>query len=91
MDSDVEMDMDAVTPSASKGKEKAVDICASSDRDTLPWYVPRPARPWPHIFIFYPFRVEKYRPVTLDDVVSHKDITTTSGHRLRIVFQTAHV
>lgn len=23
-------------------------------------------------------RVEKYRPVTLDDVVSHKDITTTS-------------
>ncbi|KAG8754787.1 hypothetical protein FRC14_004643 [Serendipita sp. 396] len=22
--------------------------------------------------------VEKYRPVTLDDVVSHKDITTTS-------------
>lgn len=23
-------------------------------------------------------RVEKYRPVTLDDVVSHKDITSTS-------------
>jgi len=23
-------------------------------------------------------RVEKYRPVTLDDVVSHKDITNTS-------------
>ena len=23
-------------------------------------------------------RVEKYRPVTLDDVVSHKDITGTS-------------
>lgn len=24
------------------------------------------------------FRVEKYRPVTLDDVVSHHDITSTS-------------
>jgi hypothetical protein len=45
MDSDVDMDMDAVTPSASKGKEKAIDICAPSNRDTLPWYVPRPARP----------------------------------------------
>ncbi|KAN0088420.1 P-loop containing nucleoside triphosphate hydrolase protein [Tylopilus felleus] len=56
MDSDVDMDVDAVTPSAFKGKEKAVTICA--DGDTLPW-------------------VEKYRPVTLNDVVSHKDITTT--------------
>lgn len=26
-------------------------------------------------------RVEKYRPVTLDDVVSHKDITSTSKQR----------
>lgn len=25
-----------------------------------------------------PPRVEKYRPVTLDEVVSHKDIVTTS-------------
>lgn len=29
-------------------------------------------------FIDQCFRVEKYRPVTLDDVVSHKDITSTS-------------
>ncbi|KAI9456923.1 P-loop containing nucleoside triphosphate hydrolase protein [Boletus coccyginus] len=58
MSSDDDMDVDTVTPSASKGKAKAVDICASSDGDTLPW-------------------VEKYRPVTLNDVVSHKDITTT--------------
>lgn len=42
MDSDDEMDIDAVTPSASKGKEKAVDIIA--DGDTLPWYVPRETR-----------------------------------------------
>ena len=27
-------------------------------------------------------RVEKYRPVTLDDVVSHKDITVTSKYAL---------
>lgn len=44
MDSDNDMDVDAVIPSASKGKEKAVDIVASSDGDTLPWYVPRSAR-----------------------------------------------
>ncbi|KAG6381674.1 P-loop containing nucleoside triphosphate hydrolase protein [Boletus reticuloceps] len=58
MDSDNEMDVDAVTSSASKGKGKAVEIYACSDSDTLPW-------------------VEKYRPATLNDVVSHKDITTT--------------
>lgn len=30
-------------------------------------------------FLYQPlFRVEKYRPDTLDDVVSHKDITGTS-------------
>ena len=34
--------------------------------------------PWPQSDIPRVFRVEKYRPVTLDDVVSHKDITTTS-------------
>lgn len=45
MDSDDEMVIDAVIPSASKGKEKAVDIIASSNGDTLPWYVPRSARP----------------------------------------------
>lgn len=27
----------------------------------------------------YRYRVEKYRPVTLDDVVSHADITSTSA------------
>ena len=79
MDSDVEMDIDAVAPSASKGKEKAEDICVSSD--TLPWYVPSGAS-LAHIIICSPFRVEKYRPVTLNDVVSHKDITTTSERRV---------
>ena len=27
---------------------------------------------------FHTFRVEKYRPVTMDDVVSHQDIISTS-------------
>jgi replication factor C subunit 3/5 len=31
---------------------------------------------------FTRFRVEKYRPTTLDDVVSHRDITTTSMERV---------
>lgn len=40
MDSDDEMEVDGVIPSALKGKEKALDIVASSDGDTLPWSVP---------------------------------------------------
>lgn len=39
MDSDNDMEVDAVLPSASKGKEKAADIIVSSNGDTLPWYV----------------------------------------------------
>lgn len=30
------------------------------------------------VLIGWDDRVEKYRPVSLDDVVSHKDITSTS-------------
>lgn len=30
--------------------------------------------------------MEKYRPITLDDVVSHKDITTTSESTLLSLF-----
>ena len=30
----------------------------------------------------YTYRVEKYRPITLDEVVSHKDITSTSEYSL---------
>jgi len=44
MSSDDDMDIDTAIPSASKGKAKAVDICASSDADTLPWYVLRLVR-----------------------------------------------
>ena len=80
MDSDNDMEVDAVMPSASKGKAKAVDIIA--DGDTLPWYVHRCARLELRTLIGCTCRVEKYRPVTLSDVVSHKDITTTSAHRL---------
>lgn len=54
MDSDVDMDVDAVTPSAFKGKEKAVTICA--DGDTLPWYVPRSPRLLVHTFMHYPLQ-----------------------------------
>jgi replication factor C subunit 3/5 len=32
-------------------------------------------------------RVEKYRPVTLDDVVSHKDITSTSESSMHRTFE----
>lgn len=41
MDSDTDMDLDAVPPFASKGKEKAVEFSAPSDGDILPWYVVR--------------------------------------------------
>lgn len=35
-----------------------------------------------HALTFVAARVEKYRPVTLDDVVSHKEITGTSTHSI---------
>jgi len=63
-----------VTSTASKGKQKADN--GAPDRDNLPWYVPF------DLLLLLRFtkvhRVEKYRPVTLNDVVSHHQITSTS-------------
>lgn len=77
MDSDQEM-QDAEIPmlsSLEKGKGRAIDKETNEDNDNLPWYVGEVKRQkWCWVCI----RVEKYRPVTLDDVVSHKDITSTS-------------
>jgi replication factor C subunit 3/5 len=67
-----------------KGKGKASEdggimteeeLRALNEREGLPWYVEICRRPQT---VCSCRRVEKYRPNTLDDVVSHKDITTTS-------------
>lgn len=89
MDSDQEVNASDVEAtkrtfaSSAKGKGKAVDRVGqdASQDETLPWSA----------LLIYPLllglfserdlaccRVEKYRPVSLDDVVSHKDITSTS-------------
>lgn len=66
-----------------KGKEIAsptVDGKAVDDKEGLPWYVSfsHVSRFRILVLIGWDDRVEKYRPVSLDDVVSHKDITSTS-------------
>lgn len=63
---------------ANKGKEKAAEVV--DDREGLPWCVASP--PSSQAELTLP-RVEKYRPITLDEVVSHHDITATSGSFLR--------
>ena len=78
MDSDTDAHMsDAeALPRLSKGKGKLVDL-PTPDSDSLPWYgcaISQEDFTNKH-------RVEKYRPVTLDDVVSHKDITSTSKNK----------
>lgn len=75
MDSDEDIHMSDNEPlnTLSKGKGKAIDTGAH-DSESLPW--------WGLSSLCWDcsdgYRVEKYRPVTLDDVVSHKDITSTS-------------
>lgn len=73
-----------------KGKEiapTAADQKAVDGKEGLPWYVLFPFFCVPRfrdVDVYWSDdRVEKYRPVSLDDVVSHKDITGTSmsfGH-----------
>lgn len=67
---------------ADKGKGKAVATEANEqyDNDNLPWYA-HAVEVRVAICSQRALRVEKYRPVTLDDVVSHKDITGTSESR----------
>ena len=63
-----------------KGKGKAVDDGPSKpeyDPENLPWCVSCYASVVAHSLIAWR-RVEKYRPVSLSDVVSHADITSTS-------------
>lgn len=91
---DTEMDIDppaqssapnamAALMAGAKGKAKAdAEQAALTDkeakeaeaREGLPWSV----EPYSILEEELISRVEKYRPVTLDDVVSHQDITTTS-------------
>jgi replication factor C subunit 3/5 len=61
---------------AQKGKGKAAETETTDVApDNLPWCV---SCATPILVVELYNRVEKYRPVTLDDVVSHKDITATS-------------
>ena len=77
MDTDDEMlDVEQI-PAAAKGKGKVVDS-GPIDAVNLPWYAFL-SRLGLSIITRFTRRVEKYRPVTLDDVVSHKYITTTSS------------
>lgn len=77
MDSDEDVHMSDVDtiPSSMKGKGNAA--YAPAEDENLPWYCQYKAsrRVDPYLLIH---RVEKYRPVTLNDIVSHKDITSTS-------------
>ena len=78
MDSDEDttmMDVDFPT-SLSKGKGKAVNHDVPIDNDNLPWYLSFIESVYQTLISYR--RVEKYRPINLDDVVSHKDIITTS-------------
>lgn len=79
-DDDVEM-VDADIPrfsTAEKGKGKAAEPTLPEEDNGLPWCVVScvvidelPTR-------LYALRVEKYRPVNMEDVVSHQDIIGTS-------------
>jgi replication factor C subunit 3/5 len=76
----------ASAPTLNKGKGKATELnpvgeSALLDEDNLPWsvrsnFVISLYVFWSEYIVLYD-RVEKYRPVTLDDVVSHQDITST--------------
>lgn len=81
LDDGMQIDTAEQTPRAAtdkgKGKAVATELNEHYDKDNLPWYA--------HAVVLSvdrcsqkTSRVEKYRPVTLDDVVSHKDITGTS-------------
>lgn len=72
------MDVEPIALSSmAKGKGRAVDHGHPLDNDNLPWQVPFFIHATTKCLNVW-FRVEKYRPVTLDDVVSHKDIISTS-------------
>jgi len=80
-DTDVHMSDAELLPRLSKGKGKLVDL-PTLDSDSLPWYgcaISQEDFANKH-------RVEKYRPVTLDDVFSHKDITSTSKNNNDLCF-----
>jgi hypothetical protein len=66
----MQIDDDDVMPIKSKGKGKAIENGESDDN--LPWYASK------RVDKLTIFRVEKYRPKSLDEVVSHNDIISTS-------------
>lgn len=75
---DVQMD-DAFNAFKKTSKGNARQVDEDLLNDDLPWFASYSAFTSTFLIIFH--RVEKYRPVTLDDVVSHKDITSTSTWR----------
>ena len=82
MDSDEDVAMDSMEQSTwtaadkGKGKAMATEQDEQYDKENLPWCAH--ASLDESLCAYTMSRVEKYRPVTLDDVVSHKDITGTS-------------
>ena len=55
-----------------KGKRSAANLPVEAE-DSLPWWVPSNASGT----LLIQYRVEKYRPDTLNDVSGHQDILTT--------------
>lgn len=95
-DMERELADEEVQNSKNKGKGRDLDDAApvplagaevAHELDNLPWCARRTRRVEAFIvltcFLCYwtIHRVEKYRPATLDDVVSHADITSTSMRR----------
>lgn len=77
-DEDVQMlDVVQTVHSTLKGKGKGTQKDHPADNDNLPWYILYLVESTTYRSTFE-IRVEKYRPVDLHDVVSHKDIITTS-------------
>lgn len=71
---DVEMVEAPAALEKGKGREAGLSTLALDARSSLP----PPARSGLTLFFAVPW-VEKYRPATLDDVVAHGDIISTSA------------
>ena len=86
--------MDLMANAKGKGKASSgtgngnmsdAEVKAIREREGLPWsvsvfsFLPRTPEEMSRLNVkLTDIRVEKYRPNTLDEVVSHKDITSTS-------------
>ena len=86
-DEDTMMDVD-FSATLLKGKGKALNHDVPIDNDNLPWYLSYWTSHCLSLILYR--RVEKYRPINLDDVVSHKDIITTSKAYVFSIRQSWH-